>query len=163
MKTKLLLVGVLILSLALGACSSSKNTTESSADLRKKMFNGNWIVTSVEEDKGLQLAPDLTVFGIGDAQCFSGSVWRMVSNNNTGTIALHPNSACGEASFNTVWTVAGDAYNFKFVANRATAKNITTGYSLQVLSIDQTSMSLKTTVSFLNKECPIILHFQKQQ
>ncbi|MFV0290007.1 MAG: lipocalin family protein [Mangrovibacterium sp.] len=164
MRSKFLLFGILFMAIFATSCSSSKSATEStSVDMKKKLFNGTWVLSYVEEDKGLQLAPDLMVFGLGDAQCFKGSVWNLVSNNNTGVINLAEGTACVAGSYNTMWTVSGDTYNFKFIDSRNTAKHVTTGYSLKILSIDENNMRLQTTVSFLNKQCPIVFHFEKQQ
>ncbi len=163
MRKQLTYVVLFMLSIFAISCSSSKETTtDNAADLRKKMFNGTWVLSSVEKDAGLKLAPDLLLFGIADAQCFNSSTWKMISNNNTGTISLVDSKSCSATSLNTVWTVSGDSYNFKWVESRSTAKEVVTGYTLSVLNIDETSMKLKTTVKFLNKDCAIVLNFVKQ-
>ncbi|MFV0522129.1 MAG: hypothetical protein ACK5MI_06850 [Mangrovibacterium sp.] len=164
MKKNLLLLSAFIAVLAFASCSSSKSTsgTEDAGDLKKRMFNGTWVVDNVEEDPGLKLAPDVNVLGIGDPVCFAGSTWALVSNNNTGNIATSELTPCGASDYNIVWDVNGDSYSFKFVDESEKAKQVKTGYAFQIMTIDETTMSLKTTVRFLNKDCPITFNFIKQ-
>ncbi|MFV0344679.1 MAG: hypothetical protein ACK5IQ_00280 [Bacteroidales bacterium] len=161
-----ILPALLAFALVAVSCSSSQSTTSSTAsaaNLKKSLFNGTWVVNSVEIDPGLkQLAGDVTVLGEGDASCFQGSTWHLISNNNTGTYTLPESSKCYSTTRKIVWSVLGNSFRFKVVDEGTKAKTVTTGYDFEIYNATETYFSLKTTVLFLNKQCPITLNFTKQ-
>ncbi len=162
MTKRLFFATIIMLSAIVMSCSSSKNVSSNDVELKKKMFNGTWLVSSVVEDPGLKIAPDLTVLGIGDPSCFEGAAWKLISNNNTGVISLPDSELCFASDYKIVWTVNGETFSFKLIGEEQKAKEVTTGFAFKILNVDDTSMSLQTSVKFLNKICPITFNFKKQ-
>ncbi|MFV0482665.1 MAG: hypothetical protein ACK5MG_01025 [Bacteroidales bacterium] len=163
----MLFVAILVIT---SSCATSGTTSVSDAtktvesvSIKKNLFNGTWVVNSVDVDPGLKkLASNVTVLGEGDVSCFQGSTWHLISNNNTGTYTLPESSKCYATTRNIVWSVLGNSFRFKVVDEGVKAKNVTVGYDFEIVNATEEFISLRTSVMFLNKQCPITLNMTKQ-
>ena len=85
---KVLLTGMIGTLFAV-SCSSANQAQNARADFMK--LKGSWEISSVDYDKQCKIKP----FDEGaDAQCFVGSQWNLVPNNNTGSYALAGGGDC---------------------------------------------------------------------
>ena len=85
---KVLLTGMIGTLFAV-SCSSANQAQNARADFMK--LKGSWEISSVDYDKQYKIKP----FDEGaDAQCFVGSQWNLVPNNNTGSYALAGGGDC---------------------------------------------------------------------
>ncbi|MDR0230144.1 MAG: lipocalin family protein [Flavobacteriaceae bacterium] len=123
-------------------------------------FKGNWTLTEVSRigDKYAKV----TSFEIADADCFKGSQWKFVSNNNSGTIALTQGGACPALQENIKWVITpnGD-FEFKFVDQGMKAKKVTTGFRLKVKNQTATSFDLVDQFYAGGKAYDLTYHFVK--
>lgn len=130
---KLVLFGAMALAVA-----SCKPTMDTKSQVGIK---GNWTLTDVKHVGGEFVK--VNSFNIADAQCFIGSQWKFVSNNNTGVVELTKGGDCPSFASDFKWTVTPNGnFEFKFVDEGVKAKNVTTGYSLRVKNQTATTFDL---------------------
>ncbi|AWG25430.1 lipocalin family protein [Flavobacterium kingsejongi] len=148
---KLLFLGVLLLTI-MTSCSSLD--TKSQVGIK-----GNWTIGSVTYPNSQYIK--VTSFDIADSQCFVGSSWNFISNNNKGSMTL-TNSSCPAFSSPIVWTVtkAGD-FTLK-ITEGDKAKRVTQGYFLKLRNQTETSFELVDNVAVGGKNTEVVYHFQKQ-
>ena len=148
---KLLFFGVLLLTI-MTSCSSLD--TKSQVGIK-----GNWTIGSVTYPNSQYIK--VTSFDIADSQCFVGSSWNFISNNNKGSMTL-TNSSCPAFSSPIVWTVtkAGD-FTLK-ITEGDKAKRVTQGYFLKLRNQTETSFELVDNVAVGGKNTEVVYHFQKQ-
>ncbi|MFV0506419.1 MAG: lipocalin family protein [Bacteroidales bacterium] len=150
-------------SCATSGTTSNSNTERNNTVIKKNLFNGTWVVNSIDVDPGLKkLSSGITVLGEGDVSCFQGSTWHLISNNNTGTYTLPESSKCYSTTRNIVWSISDNNFKFKVVDEGDKAKNVTVGYNFEIINATEEFVSLRTSVMFLNKQCPITLNMTKQ-
>ena len=148
---KLLFFGVLLLTI-MTSCSSLD--TKSQVGIK-----GNWTIGSVTYPNSQYIK--VTSFDIADSQCFVGSSWNFISNNNKGSMTI-TNSSCPAFSSPIVWTVtkAGD-FTLK-ITEGDKAKRVTQGYFLKLRNQTETSFELVDNVTVGGKNTEVVYHFQKQ-
>src|SRR5690554_7449130 len=78
---KVLALGVL--SLAMFSCKTATSTKNDVATQIK--LKGEWTLVDVNYSAGYKV----TSFDVADANCFEGSQWKLIPNNNSGTVTLN--------------------------------------------------------------------------
>jgi hypothetical protein len=73
---------LLLISCCFLACASSKTIRES-----KKTIKGNWTISNITYSKTGSY--NVTLFDDASRECFEGSTWKFVPNNNTGTYTIN--------------------------------------------------------------------------
>ncbi|MFD0699583.1 lipocalin family protein [Myroides pelagicus] len=128
--------------LYLGAIALFVASCKPTMDTKSQVgLKGNWTLVKVN-----RLGGDLVKvnsFNIADADCFVGSQWNFVSNNNTGHLALTKAGNCPAFESDFKWTISpAGQFEFKFIDEGVKAKHITTGYSMHVKNQTATSFEL---------------------
>ena len=154
---KVLLTGMIGTLIAV-SCSSANQAQNARADFMK--LKGSWEISSVDYEKGYKIKP----FDEGaDAQCFVGSQWNLVPNNNTGSYALAGGGDCPTVTRAIKFDVSKDKeFSFKVIDAGVKAKNVTAGYVLDFQNQTPTSFTLVQNVPFEGKILKVYYNFTKK-
>ena len=154
---KILLAGILGTTF-LVSCSTAKQAQASRADFMK--LKGSWEISSVDYDKQYKIK----LFDEGaDAQCFVGSQWNLIPNNNTGSYALAGGGDCPTITRAIKFDVSKDKeFSFKVIDAGVKAKNVTAGYVLDFQNQTPTSFTLVQNVPFEGKILKVYYNFTKK-
>ena len=154
---KVLLTGMIGTLFAV-SCSSANQAQNARADFMK--LKGSWEISSVDYDKQYKIKP----FDEGaDAQCFVGSQWNLVPNNNTGSYALAGGGDCPTITRAIKFDVSKDKeFSFKVIDAGVKAKKVTAGYVLDFQNQTPTSFTLVQNVPFEGKILKVYYNFTKK-
>ena len=154
---KVLLTGMIGTLFAV-SCSSANQAQNARADFMK--LKGSWEISSVDYEKGYKIKP----FDEGaDAQCFVGSQWNLVPNNNTGSYSLSGGGDCPTVTRAIKFDVSKDKeFSFKVIDAGVKAKNVTAGYVLDFQNQTPTSFTLVQNVPFEGKILKVYYNFTKK-
>ncbi len=154
---KILLAGILGTTF-LVSCSTAKQAQASRDDFYK--LKGNWEVTSVDYEKGYKIKP----FDEGaDAQCFVGSQWNLIPNNNTGSYSLSGGGDCPTVTRAIKFDVNSEKqFSFKVIDAGVKAKNVTAGYVFDFQNQTPTTFTLVQNVPFEGKILKVYYNFTKK-
>lgn len=154
---KVLLTGMIGTLFAV-SCSSANQAQNARADFMK--LKGSWEISSVDYDKQYKIKP----FDEGaDAQCFVGSQWNLVPNNNTGSYALAGGGDCPTITRAIKFDVSKDKeFSFKVIDAGVKAKNVTVGYVLDFQNQTPTTFTLVQNVPFEGKILKVYYNFTKK-
>lgn len=155
------LLFVITAALLIASCGPSKVATQA-----RKSFDGNWMMNSVTYPNNTGIF-DVTLFNDASANCFEGSSWKFVSNNNQGNYNVSgADCTAGERNFN--WSVDEEnstAGSFDFLLKPTDSKNRSTtgdqGFRLNLVSLSDTSMIWEQTVTLEGKPFVIRMNFTK--
>ena len=143
MKIKFLIFSFAVLLLA--SCSSTKVVRSS-----QKGLKGNWTLSSITTNQG-NVVKIKELFDQASPDCFEGSHWSFVSNNNSGTYTFQ-NVSCSVSANSIKWFMEenGDEVNFlwKFIPKGTKAKDVKTGYKLKLVSQSETEFVLEQDAAF---------------
>ena len=130
-----------------------------SLDQKSQMgIKGNWTISQVTYAGSDYIK--VTSFDVADSQCFTGSSWSFVSNNNSGTMSLNK-SGCPSFSSPIKWTVTKDgAFTLKITEGEK-AKRVSQGYYLQLRNQTESSFQLVDNVNVGGKNTEVVYQFQK--
>ena len=150
----------LCLSLLFAACSTTKQVRTAQQGLK-----GNWTLSSVTTDQG-NIVAIKTLFNQAPPDCFEGSIWNFVSNNNSGTYHFRE-ANCDSSTHSIKWFMEenGDEVYFlwKFIPEGMKPKDVKTGYELKLLSESETEFVLEQEASFEGDLIRIYYQFIKNQ
>ncbi len=154
---KVLLTGMIGTLFAV-SCSSANQAQNARADFMK--LKGSWEISSVDYDKQYKIKP----FDEGaDAQCFVGSQWNLIPNNNSGSYALAGGGDCPTVTRAIKFDVSKDKeFSFKVIDAGVKAKNVTAGYVLDFQNQTPTSFTLVQNVPFEGKILKVYYNFTKK-
>ncbi|HYQ59141.1 MAG TPA: hypothetical protein VEP89_17485 [Draconibacterium sp.] len=142
MKQKFLLLALLTF---LMACSTTKQVRTS-----QKGLKGDWTLASITTAQG-NIVAIKTLFDQASPDCFEGSQWSFVSNNNSGTYSFM-DVACLNATHSIKWFMEEDGediyFLWKFIPDGVKPKDVTAGYKLKLLSESETEFVLVQDASF---------------
>ena len=130
------------------SCTSQKAGQESTQAQTPSVYKlkGDWQITSVDYDKNFKFKP----FHEGaDAQCFVGSTWRLIPNNNSGAYNLNGGGNCPTLTQPIKFEVTKDNdFKFKKLQADVKAKSVIEGYILRLENHQQDSFTLVQDVPF---------------
>jgi hypothetical protein len=137
---------VLLIFLAIGlvSCGSSKTVRDS-----KKTIKGNWTLSTITYSKTGKY--NVTLLNDTSKDCFEGSTWQFVPNNNTGTYTINE-SSCSTGVRNFVFTIQEidpqtGLYDFLLKPTNDKNKSETNqGFRLKLTSLSDTNMQWQQTV-----------------
>ena len=154
MKSKFLFLGLAVF--LLFSCSPTKVVRST-----QKGLKGNWILSSITTDQG-NLVNIKELFNQASPDCFEGSKWNFVNNNNSGTYTFQ-NAGCNASANSIKWFMEenGDEVNFlwKFIPEGIKAKDVKTGYMMKLLSQSETEFTLAQDANFEGGIITIYYHF----
>jgi hypothetical protein len=118
-----------------------KSNPATKLDMKSEIaLKGNWTVTKVVYPGSDYIK--VTSFDIADSQCFVGSQWKFVSNNNTGEMKLN-NSSCTSFDSKITWFINKEGnLVMKFLSEGIKAKHTLSGYVLKVANSTPNSFQL---------------------
>ena len=154
---KLLLLSLLALFFVGCKTTSVGNTkldTSSQVDLK-----GNWRVSSVTYPGSEYIK--VNSFDIADSQCFVGSTWNFISNNNKGTLTLN-NSNCSAYTSPITWYINKEGqFVLKVLDEGLKSKKVKTGYFLGVENQSENSFQLVDKINVGNNPTKVVYQFEK--
>jgi hypothetical protein len=147
---------VVALSLILFSCGASKNVRT-----KEKIIKGNWTLNKIVYSKTGDYK--VTMFKDSPKECFEGSSWKFVPNNNTGTYAINStNCVSGERDFIFVVQeidAASGYYDFLLKPKNSENKE---GFRLQLTELSETTMQWKQYLNVDGTQFIINMNFTKQ-
>lgn len=137
--------------IALASCSSLDQKSQVG-------IKGNWTISQVSYPGSDYIK--VTSFDVADSQCFVGSSWKFVSNNNTGEMSL-AKAGCPSFTSPIVWSVTKEgAFTLKITEGEK-AKRVSQGYYLQVRNQTENSFQLVDKVNVGGKAVDVVYQFNR--
>ena len=147
-----------VLTLFIASCGSKNAVKQAERTVR-----GTWSVQSVTYD-GVEDAETI-LFQDVSTDCFEGSEWYFVANNNRGTYTINDiNCSTGERKF--IWTVPGNDQIIEGeILLKITGDNYKSetnaGYSLQVSNLSENVMTWTMPATIYGKSINVNMNFIK--
>ena len=156
MKRILLLVGLAIFAFSCKTSSVTNKKLDRSAQVNIK---GNWTITSV--DYPSKDVIKVNSFSLADSQCFVGSTWKFISNNNKGDMNL-TDANCPAFSSPITWFVNKEGQFVMKVLNAGEkAKKVRDGYVLKIANQTETSFQLIDRITVGTNPTDVVYQFTK--
>ena len=143
------------------SCGAPKTVQES-----KKVLKGYWSLDNISYDRPGTF--NVTVFDDTSAECFEGSTWRFIPNNNTGRYTIE-DSNCPTGERNFIFTIveidpASGLYDFMVKPTNAKGKSEdNSGFRLHLAQLSDNSMRWEQSVPLEGKPFKIKMNFSKIQ
>lgn len=154
---KLLLLSALTIFFV--SCKSKSVTNTAVDNKTERMMKGDWVISSVSYIGSEYIK--VQSFGLADSQCFEGSKWKLISNNNKGEMALTKGD-CMSFSSPISWFVNKEGQFVLKVLNAGEkAKKVRDGYILDVANQTETSFQLIDMITIGGKSTNVVYQFQK--
>lgn len=142
------------------SCGTPKTVIQS-----KKVIKGYWSLDLISYSEPGTF--DVTLFNDVSKECFIGSTWRFIPNNNTGIYTITDASCVptGDRNFNfTIQEIDATTGLYDFLLKPTDAKQKSTdntGFRLQLIQLTETTMQWEQTVSVEGKPFKIYMNFNK--
>ena len=147
------------LTIILSACGTPKTVRVS-----KKVIKGNWTLNTITYNEAGTY--NVTLLEDATKECFEGSTWQFVPNNNTGIYNINdPNCLVGERYF--VFTIQEvdeetGLYDFLLKPTNEKHKSETKkGFRLKLSALSDDMMQWQQTVTVEGKPFIISMNFNK--
>ena len=141
------------------SCGASKTVRES-----KKEIKGEWSLDAINySEKGTY---NVTLLNDVTKECFEGSTWEFIPNNNTGKYTIY-NSECDLGPRYFIFTIQEvdsqtGLYDFLLKPTDEKGKSATNqGFRLSLTSLTDATMQWQQTVSLEGKPFIITMEFNK--
>lgn len=143
------------------ACAAPKVVQES-----QKVIKGYWTLDNITYDASGTY--NITLFNDTSSECFEGSTWRFIPNNNTGNYTIE-NGSCptGQRFFRFdiqeidkqtgLYDITIKPTNEKYKADSQT------GFRVRLAQLTESSMVLQQTVSVEGKPFKFNMNFSKTE
>ncbi|MDN3594048.1 lipocalin family protein [Zunongwangia endophytica] len=132
----------------------------------RKTFDGNWTLTNITYPNNTGEF-NVTLFNDASANCFEGSTWDFVSNNNRGTYEVSGLDCVAETR-NFIWSIDEEntpsgMYDFllKPVNEKYKSTNGDQGFRLNLVNLSENSMVWEQTVTLEGSPFVIRMMFTK--
>lgn len=150
---------LIALTLFVVSCKSTSVTNTKVDNTKERMMKGDWVISSVSYLGSEYIK--VQSFGLADSQCFQGSKWTLISNNNKGDMAL-TKSDCMSFSSPISWFVNKEGQFVLKVLNAGEkAKKVRDGYVLDVANQTENSFQLIDMVVIGGKSTNVVYQFEK--
>ncbi len=147
------LLAILILS-----CKSKSATDTKLYSKTQVAMKGNWTVTSVTYPNSSMMK--VNSFELADSQCFVGSTWKFVSNNNKGNFSLN-SSKCAAYSTPITWFVNNEGQFILKILDESKARKVKDGYVLKVANLTGNSFQLIDQIDVVGKATAVVYQFSR--
>lgn len=147
------------MSVLLFSCKTSSITDKKLDRTSQVAIKGNWTITAVTYPGSEYIK--VNSFDIADSNCFVGSTWKFISNNNKGEMALTKYD-CPVFSSPITWFVNSNGeFVLKVLDAGEKAKKVRAGYVLQVANQTENSFQLVDKINVGTKMTAVVYQFQK--
>lgn len=146
----------LVIMVSMMACKSTSPIATKLDNKTERILKGNWIVESVSFPG--QEYIKVNSFDMYDSQCFVGSQWSFVSNNNKGTVAL---TNCGSFSSDITWYINKEGQVVLKFLNAEKSKKVSQGYVLNVGAISENSFQLLDKINVGSTPTNVVYQFSR--
>ena len=151
---------------AVSCASKTAATGTGTSTVAKKGLNGSWILTDIQFD-GIPKGSKVSIFDEAPYQCFIGSQWDFISNNNKGSYTItSTDNGCNTLTQPIIWSIVQEngasLFQFKKIFNGDKAKNVTTGYKVTVSDVEATTMTWRAVVGFQGQTGYLVYTFQRK-
>lgn len=137
----------------------SKSATDTKLDSKTQVaMKGNWTITAVTYPNSSLFK--VNSFDLADSQCFVGSKWKFVSNNNKGNLSLN-SPKCTSYSTPITWFVNKDGQFVMKILDEAKAKKVKDGYVLKVANLTDNSFQLIDQTDVAGKATDVVYQFNR--
>jgi hypothetical protein len=148
-----------ILAISMLACKSTSITSTNTDRKSQVGIKGNWVISSVTYPGSQYIK--VNSFQIADSECFEGSTWKFISNNNKGNMAL-TKAGCTSFSSPITWFINKEGqFVLKVLDAGIKAKKVREGYILNVANQSETSFQLIDKIDVGGKMTDVVYQFQK--
>ncbi|WP_420399755.1 lipocalin family protein [Flagellimonas sp.] len=156
------LIFMALAGLMFSSCSVSK-----SARTQRNLFSGSWTLDNISYENNTGNFKSV-IFNDAEDICFEGSDWFFRDNNSTGRYTISQSSLCqgGDRFFR--WSVVEPSQNyssqfqFKFIDENRKDISGGVGYRLNIASLSEQAMVLKSNVSVEGELVTIVYEFSKK-
>lgn len=151
---------LLFIAVSVLSCGTSKTVRDS-----KKVIKGNWVLNDISYSASGTY--NITLLNDASKDCFEGSTWSFVPNNNTGTYSIDK-AGCSDGMryFNfTIQEVDPETglYDFLLKPTNEKGKSETNqGFRLKLAALSDTNMQWQQTVNVEGSPFTINMNFTKQ-
>ncbi len=145
------------------ACSSSKNSIQSSPTIR-----GIWILKTVSTE-ALNGKYTSRVFNEADYKCFIGSTWDFTPGNNIAAYTIDGMTKdCPMQKHFVNWSLTNvqdslKKFQIKRLDNQKNPIDASETFVLDVTSMDKVSMQLKSNIVYEGHAAAIVYNFEKKK
>ncbi|MFI1744861.1 lipocalin family protein [Thalassobellus sediminis] len=151
---------ILLFTISLVSCGTSKTIRTS-----KKVIKGEWTLNSITYSQGGEY--NSTLFNDASSECFEGSTWKFIPNNNTGVYTLSDgNCSIDERHFIFAIKEVNEEtglYDFTLKPTDEKYNSVTNhGYRLKLSSLTKTTMQWQQFVSVAGSSLTMDMNFIKQ-
>lgn len=148
-----------MLTLFFVSCKSKSVTNTAVDNKTERMMKGNWVISSVTYPGSEYIK--VQSFDLADSQCFEGSTWKFISNNNKGEMALMKQD-CMSFSSPISWFVNKDGQFVLKVLNAGEkAKKVRNGYILNMANQTENSFQLVDKINVGGNMTDVVYQFEK--
>lgn len=148
-----------MLTLFFVSCKSKSVTNTAVDNKTERMMKGNWVISSVTYPGSEYIK--VQSFDLADSQCFEGSTWKFISNNNKGDMALMKQD-CMSFSSPISWFVNKDGQFVLKVLNAGEkAKKVRNGYILNMANQTENSFQLVDKINVGGNMTNVVYQFEK--
>lgn len=151
---------LVILAFLVFSCGVPKKVSQS-----KKVIKGYWSLDLISYSE--QGSFDVSLLNDVSKECFVGSTWRFIPNNNTGIYTINDIHciAAGDRYFNfTIQEIDLNTGLYDFLLKPTDAKGNSSdnkGFRLQLTQLTENTMRWEQTISLENKPFKIFMNFSK--
>ncbi len=141
------------------SCGTPKTVTES-----RKIIKGYWALDNISYSESGEF--NVSLLGDTSKECFEGSTWRFIPNNNTGVYTIN-NPDCPTGDRNFIFTIqeidpTTGLYDFLLKPTNAKGKSADdVGFRLQLAQLNESSMRWEQTVNLEGSPFTINMNFTK--
>lgn len=150
---------LVLIGICLFSCGASKTVRDS-----KKVIKGNWTLSSIDYSKTGTY--NVTLLNDASRECFEGSTWQFIPNNNTGNYNISkPSCNSGDRYF--VFTIdevdeTTGLYDFLIKPTNEKGKSETNqGFRMKLKLLTETNMQWQQTVRVDGASFIINMNFTK--
>lgn len=150
-----LIIGALFL--LIGCVSAPNNQVDSQA---QKFMRGSFRLASVTYPGSDFIK--VQSFDFADSQCWVGSQWSFVANNNSGNAQMSGSGSCPSLNAKITWFVNKEGnVVLKFIDEGMKAKRVKDGYVLHVRNANDNGFQWVDKINVGNKPTDVVYQFVK--
>lgn len=151
----------MLIVILLASCGTTQKTIISA----KKTLKGEWSLDKISYDRDGIF--EVNLYNDASAECFTGSTWKFIPNNNTGVYLINQSTCVSTGGRNFRFTIPkpesdGDfSFMFKPINEKKKSTNNNQGYRMSLKHLDDATMTWAMTVSLEGKPFVITMNFNK--